>query len=416
MSYTTHEAANAFPMMDGKSLGELTEDIRKNGLKVPVALYEGKVLDGRNRMLACNDAGVRPDFQDITSSVDDPYMWVWSLNGERRHLGSQEQKALIWRKLHGMSEEMQKERARIKREADKARSEAAKGRERNADGTLAASGCTDCTTTGSKRAKTREAEAKAAGVNKGALARADALLNESPEYAAKVAEGEMSFSRAKKEAKAVKDREALKEASEKISEKRRQDIEAVCDIRVCSCAELFASGIRPDAVVTDPPYPREFLPVFTELAESCKRAEVPVVAVMSGQSYVPEVISRLCEHLEYRWTMAYMTPGGQAVQQWEAKVNTSWKPVFIFGESASWFGDVAVSKPNNNDKRFHGWGQSESGMLDLIGRITKPGDLVCDPFVGGGTTAVAALASGREFVGCDIDPEHVANARARVIS
>ena len=237
MSYTTHEAANAFPMMDGKSLGELTEDIRKNGLKVPVALYEGKVLDGRNRMLACNDAGVRPDFQDITSSVDDPYMWVWSLNGERRHLGSQEQKALIWRKLHGMSEEMQKERARIKREADKARSEAAKGRERNADGTLAASGSTDCTTTGSKRNKTREAEAKAAGVNKGALARADALLNESPEYAAKVAEGEMTFAEARREIKKAQHAKKVEEAAAKRSH-----------------ADGLESDRLPELVMADPPW------------------------------------------------------------------------------------------------------------------------------------------------------------------
>ena len=164
MSYTTHEAANAFPMMDGKSLGELAEDIRKNGLKVPIALYEGKVLDGRNRMLACNDAGVTPEFKDITGSVDDPFMWVWSLNGERRHLSSQEQKALIWRKLHGMSEEMQQHRAKVKREADKARSEnAANQYTKKKEGS-----CPDWTTTKKKVAKTREAEAKAAGVNKGA--------------------------------------------------------------------------------------------------------------------------------------------------------------------------------------------------------------------------------------------------------
>ena len=203
MSYTTHEAANAFPMMDGKSLGELAEDIRKNGLKVPIALYEGKVLDGRNRMLACNDAGVTPEFKDITGSVDDPFMWVWSLNGERRHLSSQEQKALIWRKLHGMSEEMQQHRAKVKREADKARSEAAKAQHKVSNpraGEVVSGSCTDCTTTKKKVAKTREAEAKAAGVNKGALARADALRNKAPELADKVADGAMTFAEASKAA------------------------------------------------------------------------------------------------------------------------------------------------------------------------------------------------------------------------
>ena len=124
---------------------------------------------------------------------------------------------------------------------------------------------------------------------------------------------------------------------------------------------------------------------------------------------------RLCERLRYRWTLAYMTPGGQAVQQWQAKVNTAWKPVLLFGDAVEWFGDVAVSKPNDNDKRFHGWGQSESGMADLVERLTKPGQLVCDPFLGGGTTAVISLALGRRFVGCDIDASHVEQTKARVL-
>ena len=105
----------------------------------------------------------------------------------------------------------------------------------------------------------------------------------------------------------------------------------------------------------------------------------------------------------------------EGCQQWEAKVNTSWKPVLVFGDAEGWFGDVARSKVNDNDKRFHGWGQSESGMSDLVERLTKPGQLVCDPFLGGGTTAVVSLALGRRFVGCDIDAAHVEQARARVM-
>ena len=232
----------------------------------------------------------------------------------------------------------------------------------------------------------------------------------------KVTERPMSGAKAVKEIKAEQDKRDLAEAQKKIDADKRIKIESVCDLRVCSCAELFASGIKPDAVITDPPYPQEFLHVFTELAEGCKLADVPIVAVMSGQSYLPEVMRRLCEHLRYRWTLAYMTPGGQAVQQWQAKVNTSWKPVLLFGDAVDWFGDVAISKPNHNDKRFHGWGQSESGMADLVERLTKPGQLVCDPFLGGGTTAVVSLALGRRFVGCDIDQAHVEQSKARVMA
>lgn len=44
---------------------------------------------------------------------------------------------------------------------------------------------------------------------------------------------------------------------------------------------------------------------------------------------------------------------------------------------------------------------------NLILRYTEPGDLVLDPFVGGGTTAVEAKLLGRRFIGRDINPEAV---------
>jgi site-specific DNA-methyltransferase (adenine-specific) len=230
----------------------------------------------------------------------------------------------------------------------------------------------------------------------------------------KIQDGELTFRDMKRQAKAEANRVALELARTEIDDARRSEIASVCDLRVCSCAELFASGIKPDAVITDPPYPREFLPVFSELALGCASVGVPLVAVMSGQSYLPEVLGRLCEHLSYRWTLAYLTPGGQAVQQWETKVNASWKPVLLFGESTEWLGDVCSSRVNDNDKRFHGWGQSESGMADLIERLTEPGQLVCDPFLGGGTTAVVCLSLGRRFVGCDTDPKAVETTLLRV--
>jgi 23S rRNA G2445 N2-methylase RlmL len=268
----------------------------------------------------------------------------------------------------------------------------------------------------SQQARSRDQAAAAVGVSGKLVSAAKAIREADPVRFEKVKQGKLSVAKAKKEIKAEQDKRDLKEAQKNIDTERRRKIEDVCDIRVCSCAELFSSGIKPDAVITDPPYPAEFLPVFSELAKCCKLSGVPLIAVMSGQSYLPEVFARLCEHLKYRWTMAYLTPGGQAVQQWQAKVNTSWKPVLLFGESLDWFGDVAVSKTNDNDKRFHGWGQSESGMADLIERLTKPGQTICDPFLGGGTTAFVSLALGRRFVGCDIDKNCVEQAIERVMA
>lgn len=50
----------------------------------------------------------------------------------------------------------------------------------------------------------------------------------------------------------------------------------------------------------------------------------------------------------------------------------------------------------------------------LIQLFSFPGDLVSDPFLGSGTTAIAALKLGRRFCGSDVDEQCVALARARV--
>ena len=228
----------------------------------------------------------------------------------------------------------------------------------------------------------------------------------------KITLGKKTKAKAKKDRKASKDREKMELAAKKINRDKEKCLQQVCDVRHCSCAELFASGVKPDAVITDPPYPEEFLPVFSELAKSCK--DVPLVAVMVGQSHLPEVLRRLCADLNYRWTLAYLTPGGQSAHLFPPKINTFWKPVFLFGKASAWIGDVTRSQMNDNDKDHHHWGQSESGIADLLSRLTNPDDLVCDPFVGGGTTAVVSIKLNRRFVGCDIDSKAVQETITRI--
>lgn len=174
-----------------------------------------------------------------------------------------------------------------------------------------------------------------------------------------------------------------------------------------------------DTIITDPPYPKEFLSVYEELAHFAAYTLKPggSLIVMIGQSYLPEILAAMAPIIRYHWTLAYLTPGGQSAQLWQRNVNTFWKPVlwFVNGDySGPWIGDVAKSATNDNDKRFHEWGQSESGMADVIERFTRPGDLVVDPFCGAGTTGVAALAAGRRFIGADSDAQAVIQTKARL--
>jgi N6-adenosine-specific RNA methylase IME4/ParB-like chromosome segregation protein Spo0J len=82
--------------MEGQELDALVADIAAHGLREPITLFEGRILDGRNRFLACQRADVEPRFTDYDG--DDPLAFVFSLNLKRRHL-NESQRAMVAAKL-----------------------------------------------------------------------------------------------------------------------------------------------------------------------------------------------------------------------------------------------------------------------------------------------------------------------------
>lgn len=99
--YEIHPAATIFPMMDEVSFAALKADIQKNGLEKVITFYQGKVLDGRNRLRACQELGIEPygeEIEDDGSGTFDPYQWVLSMNLHRRHL-TESQRAMIGGRL-----------------------------------------------------------------------------------------------------------------------------------------------------------------------------------------------------------------------------------------------------------------------------------------------------------------------------
>jgi hypothetical protein len=88
--YTAHSAADVFPLMSPAMLAELAEDIKAHGLLEPVIIHERQILDGRNRWLASEKAGVRVEDIKVRkfSPADDQTVaeWVVSKNIKRRHL------------------------------------------------------------------------------------------------------------------------------------------------------------------------------------------------------------------------------------------------------------------------------------------------------------------------------------------
>jgi hypothetical protein len=72
--------------MNALELEALAEEIRVNGLRTPIVRYQGKILDGRNRLSACEEASVQPRFEDFTGTDAEALALVLSLNAARRDM------------------------------------------------------------------------------------------------------------------------------------------------------------------------------------------------------------------------------------------------------------------------------------------------------------------------------------------
>ena len=87
-----HRFSGLFPLIEGPAYHEFLADIRTNGVREPIVLFEEKILDGRNRYRAALESGI--DCPTRTYDGDDPHDYVISLNLKRRHL-NESQRAMI---------------------------------------------------------------------------------------------------------------------------------------------------------------------------------------------------------------------------------------------------------------------------------------------------------------------------------
>lgn len=205
-----HPAAKLFPQMEGDELKELAESIKYNGLLHPILMLDGKIIDGRNRLAACEIAGIPPHFKEVTLTGD-PYEWVWSTNAERRHL-SQAQRAQIRVNQLERSSEWRAEQERRWEEANKARSESQKGKPKERRASVEDRRSEPA----KKRGKVATKIANEIGVGRSTVERAQELNRKAPDLADKVAKGEIKSGPALKKARArAKDTKAPVAATKK---------------------------------------------------------------------------------------------------------------------------------------------------------------------------------------------------------
>jgi ParB-like chromosome segregation protein Spo0J len=401
------QPSQLFDVLDPATLAGLRDSVQRLGVLVPIAKdQDGNVLDGHHRVQVADELGVKYRIDVIQCADEQQRDEIRrTLNVDRRQLSGDDLKR------HIVTLALLREPSGVGALSQTEIAERAGVDQAYVSRTLASpelmTGHKLPTQRRGKDGKVRKASRPAVVTAKNAREadRAQAALTAIPD-----ATGTMDVRQAERKAK---------KQSGQLAAPATAVVPSAADLRTGDFRDVLDDLADIDAIVTDPPYPGEYLPLLSDLSRLAGRVLRPggICAVMIGQSYLPEVYARLSEHLDYWWTIAYLTPGGQSAQVWQRKVNTFWKPVLIFGRGryeGDWYGDVAKSPVNDNDKDHHHWGQSEAGMADILERITKPGQIVLDPFLGAGTTGVAATLTGRRFIGCDIDAEHVTTAQARM--
>ncbi|CUK21935.1 ParB/RepB/Spo0J family partition protein [Achromobacter xylosoxidans] len=93
MEYQLHPLCTLFPRMSGADLDALREDVAANGLRQPIVLHDGMILDGGNRYRACLDAGIEPVFEEYDGG--NLVSFVLSANLHRRHMTPGQQAAIV---------------------------------------------------------------------------------------------------------------------------------------------------------------------------------------------------------------------------------------------------------------------------------------------------------------------------------
>jgi site-specific DNA-methyltransferase (adenine-specific) len=354
----------------------LAEDIRRHGVLVAVEVdEEGNVLDGHHRVELAAELGVEyPVVIRAGLSETERVEHALRLNLLRRHLGPVE-----WAHAFRRLAEARGIRLGVPgRQGRKADSVAVFAAELGV----------------SPRTARRR------------LRLADRLANH-PDLAARVDRGDMDATRAETLAR----ERAFEQRRAEASPPPMTSLAHGIDIHHGPFQEVLAhvEDDSVDLVLTDPPWQWdvETLDLWDDLGAFAKRVLRPGRALIaySGSGCLAAAIDRLSRHLDYVWAGALILPGRHnevhAVMARDAST-----PIVFFSkgryEPRHWFIN-ALSSPGA-EKDAHPWQKPLGNVGYYLERFSEPAELVCDPFLGGGTTAVAAQRAGRRFVGCDLDP------------
>jgi hypothetical protein len=173
-----------------------------------------------------------------------------------------------------------------------------------------------------------------------------------------------------------------------------------------------------DLIFTDPPYNRDSLLLYEDLARVGARILKPGGSLITyfGQYQIRDVIDLMDIPPLRLWWMLCCRHGGTMARMTEYGVIVEYKPMLWLvhgtrGDKTEFVKDLVES---TRQKDVHDWQLGLEEATYYIDKLTLPGGFIFDPFCGGGTTAVACRRLGRRYQTCDTDETAVLNARQRL--
>jgi site-specific DNA-methyltransferase (adenine-specific) len=163
-----------------------------------------------------------------------------------------------------------------------------------------------------------------------------------------------------------------------------------------------------DLILTDPPYPKKFLPEWNDLADfaSAKLKVGGSLVAYCGHAILPDVMNIFSDRLRFWWVMALVHKNGNKSLPGKF-VMAGWKPIVWYVKerrcSNDYLPDVITgSPPRKSVGTIPEWSQGVDELKPIITALTSPDDLIVDPFAGSGTTGIAATQAGRRFIGAEV--------------
>ncbi len=86
IKYDFHDIANIYPLAKEEEYELLKESIKERGQLSPIVIFDKKIIDGRNRYLACKDLSIEPIIEIFTGTEDEALQYTIELNSGRRHM------------------------------------------------------------------------------------------------------------------------------------------------------------------------------------------------------------------------------------------------------------------------------------------------------------------------------------------